>query len=106
MRISSSMTWEEAGESVIRRDQYPWKPSLSGSGLHNSLVAVALDIGDQGVDPLEDLAVLLLPPNVVIPGARPRRASPPGHPARCRHHARAGRSRPVAAGRSPGLRSR
>src|SRR6266446_8764543 len=41
---------------------------LERLGLADPLVAVALDIGDQGVDPLQDLTVLGLPPHVVRPG--------------------------------------
>ena len=41
------------------------KPVLEGFGFANSLVAVPLDIPDQHVYPLEDLAVLCLPPHLV-----------------------------------------
>src|ERR1700756_305458 len=41
---------------------------LERLGLADSLVAVALDVGDQGVNPLEDPAVLGLPPDLVRPG--------------------------------------
>jgi hypothetical protein len=36
--------------------------------LADAFIAVALNVGDQGVDPLQDLPVLLLLPDVVIPG--------------------------------------
>jgi hypothetical protein len=42
---------------------------LERLGLADPVVAVAVDVLDQGVDPLEDLAVLALPPHVVRPGA-------------------------------------
>src|SRR3984957_255861 len=46
----------------------PLEAVLERPGLADPLVAVALDIGDELVDPLEDLAVLGLPPHVVRPG--------------------------------------
>ena len=53
--------------------------------LADAFVAVALDVGDQGIDPLQDLTVLLLPPDVVLPGglvpyqlhSRMSRSTPP-----------------------------
>ena len=60
-----------ADEAVLVRDPAgpaPLEPVLERLELADPLVAAALDIGDQSVDPLEDLAVLSLPPQVVIPG--------------------------------------
>jgi hypothetical protein len=44
------------------------KAMLKRLGLADPLVAVALNIGNQGADPLQDLPVLGLPPDVVRPG--------------------------------------
>lgn len=41
---------------------------LERLGLADSFVAFALDVDDQLIDPLENLAVLGLPPDVVRPG--------------------------------------
>ena len=50
---------------------------LERFGLADPFVAVALDIGDQLIDPLENLAVLGLPPERSPPRrTRPRRVSP------------------------------
>jgi hypothetical protein len=58
-------------ESALVRD--PPRPVtleavLQGLRLRDALVAVAGDVGEQGVDPLEHLAVLLLPPEAVLAG--------------------------------------
>src|SRR5512145_32295 len=47
----------------------PLEPMLERLRLADSLVTVAVDVLDQGIDPLEDLAVLDLPPEVVVPCA-------------------------------------
>ena len=46
------------------------KPVLERLGLADPLVAIAFDILDERVDALKNLAVLRLPPEVVLPGAR------------------------------------
>src|SRR5664280_2470759 len=45
------------------------RPMSEWLGLTDSVVAVAGDVLDQGVDPFERLAVLTLPPQIVLPGA-------------------------------------
>jgi hypothetical protein len=42
---------------------------LEGFGFADSFIAVECDLLNEGVDPLENLAVLGLPPQVVGPGA-------------------------------------
>src|SRR5216683_4410270 len=46
----------------------PLEAVLERLRLADSLVAVALDVCDQGVDAFQDLTVLDLPPKAVIPG--------------------------------------
>src|SRR5665647_452347 len=45
------------------------KPTFEGLGFTDPLIAVPFEILDQRVDPSQDLAVLGLPPHVIIPGA-------------------------------------
>src|ERR1019366_4428990 len=45
------------------------KPMSEWLRLTDPVVAVASDVLDQGVDPFERLAVLTLPPQIVLPGA-------------------------------------
>src|SRR5699024_5208815 len=48
----------------------PLETVLQRFGLTDPFIAVTSDVLDQAIDPLQQLAVLLLPPQVVVPASR------------------------------------